>query len=175
MGSFPLLVVTASWYLSVRTVPKTRHGSIPDTPLSKGQILAGDPEGSVTDCRRILVVDDDADIQALTSTVLAGAGFEVTLASNGSEALGAVRQGAFDLVLLDINMPDMSGWETLRLMRADEAFAGLPVVMFSVKGQIRDKVHAMQEGAVDYITKPFVIDELLARVERVLDPALRGA
>jgi len=129
----------------------------------------------VTHCRRILVVDDDADIQALTSTVLAGAGYEVTLASNGSEALRALHDAGFDLMLLDINMPDMSGWETLRLLRADEAFADLPVVMFSVKGQVRDKVHAMQEGAVDYITKPFVIDQLLARVERLLDPALRGA
>jgi DNA-binding response OmpR family regulator len=129
----------------------------------------------LTHSRRILVVDDDADIQALTSTVLAGAGYEVTLASNGSEALRVVHGAGFDLMLLDINMPDMSGWETLRLLRADETFADLPVVMFSVKGQVRDKVHAMQEGAVDYITKPFVIDELLARVERLFDPALRGA
>jgi DNA-binding response OmpR family regulator len=129
----------------------------------------------VTHSRRILVVDDDADIQALTSTVLAGAGYEVTLASNGSEALRVLHDAGFDLMLLDINMPDMSGWETLRLLRADEAFADLPVVIFSVKGQVRDKVHAMQEGAIDYITKPFVIDELVARVERVLDPAVRGA
>jgi DNA-binding response OmpR family regulator len=129
----------------------------------------------VTHGRRILVVDDDADIQALTSTVLAGAGYEVALASNGPEALQALREAGFDLVLLDINMPDMSGWETLRLLRADEAFEDLPVVMFTIKGQVRDKIHAMQEGAIDYITKPFVIDELIARVERLLDPAVRGA
>jgi DNA-binding response OmpR family regulator len=155
--------------------PENRHGSTPGTPLSGGQILANDPEGAVTDCRRILVVDDDVDIQALTSTVLAGAGYEVSQASGGPEALAALRRDGFDLVLLDINMPDMSGWETLRLIRADETLASLPVVMFSVKGQVRDKVHAMQEGAADYITKPFVVDELLARVERVLDPAARGA
>ena len=125
----------------------------------------------MTRSRRILVVDDDADIQALTSTVLAGAGYEVTLASNGPEAIRTTRADAFDLVLLDINMPEMSGWETLRLLRSDGGFSNVPVVMFSIKGQVRDKVHAMQEGAIDYITKPFEIDELLKRVERVLDAA----
>jgi DNA-binding response OmpR family regulator len=129
----------------------------------------------VTHSRRILVVDDDADIQALTSTVLAGAGYEVTVAASGPEALRALRAAGFDLVLLDINMPEMSGWETLRLLRADDGFTDLPVVIFSIKGQVRDKIHAMQEGAIDYITKPFVIDELISRVARVLDPAAREA
>lgn len=129
----------------------------------------------MTHSRRILVVDDDVDIQALTGTVLAGAGYEVTLASNGPEALEALQAAGFDLVLLDINMPDMSGWETLRLLRADDGSTNLPVVIFSVKGQVRDKIHAMQEGAVDYITKPFEIDDLVSRVERVLDPAAREA
>jgi DNA-binding response OmpR family regulator len=124
----------------------------------------------VTSSRRILVVDDDADIQALTSTVLASAGYDVTTASTGGEAIETVRGASFDLVLLDVNMPEMTGWETLRLLRADAVFASLPVVMFSVKGEVRDKVHAMQEGAVDYITKPFVVDELLVRVQRLLEP-----
>lgn len=125
----------------------------------------------MTSCRRILVVDDDTDIQALTSTVLASADYDVSTASNGRQAIEAIRASTFDLVLLDVNMPEMTGWEALRLLRADPVLADLPVVMFSVKGEIRDKVHAMQEGAVDYITKPFVVDELLARVKRLLQPS----
>jgi len=124
----------------------------------------------VTSSRRILVVDDDADIQSLTRAVLERASYDVVSASNGRQAIEAMRGGTFDLVLLDVNMPEMNGWETLRLLRADRAFASLPVVMFSVKGEIRDKVHAMQEGAVDYIAKPFVVDELVARIRRLLQP-----
>jgi DNA-binding response OmpR family regulator len=124
----------------------------------------------VTSPRRILVVDDDADIQILTRTVLERAGYEVVTASNGRQAIESMRDRAPDLVLLDINMPEMNGWETLRLLRAERAFSSLPVVMFSVKGEIRDKVHAMQEGAMDYISKPFVVDDLLVRVRRLLRP-----
>lgn len=121
--------------------------------------------------RRILVVDDQSDILELTSTVLSGAGYEVVALDSGAEAVERVGREPFDLVLLDINMPGMDGWETLRLMRADERLAGLPIVMFSIKGELRDKVLSMQEGAVDYITKPFMVDTLLARVQRVLDQA----
>jgi len=120
---------------------------------------------------RILVVDDQQDILDLTATVLRGAGYVVEAVSSGGDALRQLSQQPFDLVLLDINMPEMDGWETLRIIRADDALAGLPVVMFSVKGELHDKVHGMQEGAQDYITKPFVIDELLERVEQILTVA----
>jgi DNA-binding response OmpR family regulator len=129
----------------------------------------------VTTSRLILVVDDDADIRTLTRTVLSSAGYDVRSASSGAEALRILHDAPFDLVLLDVNMPGMSGWETLRLLKAGDPGAGLPVVMFSVKGEVRDKVHAMQEGAVDYITKPFDVDELLIRVRRVLEPTPREA
>lgn len=122
---------------------------------------------------RILVVDDQREILDLTATVLSGAGYRVETGSSGAEALRRLAEERFDLVLLDVNMPGMDGWETLRLLRADEQLAGLQVVMFSVKGELSDKVHSLQEGASGYITKPFVVDELIARVERVLaaDPA----
>jgi len=119
--------------------------------------------------RRVLVVDDDTEIRDLTRMVLARAGFEVVASASGRDALRAIRDGRYDLVLLDINMPGMDGWETLRLVRADEALPYVPVVMFSVKSEFRDRIHGIQEGAVDYITKPFEVDELLARVRRVLD------
>jgi DNA-binding response OmpR family regulator len=118
---------------------------------------------------RILVVDDDFDILEMTRTVLAGAGYRVTAVGSGREALRSVREHGFDLVLLDINMPEMDGWETLRLMAFDEETVTPPVVMFSVNSEVRNKVQGMQEGAVDYITKPFAVDDLLARVRRVLE------
>ncbi len=124
---------------------------------------------------RILVVDDQQEILDLTETVLAGGGYSISTASSGDEALGQLARESFDLVLLDINMPDMDGWETLRLLRADEQLADLAVVMFSVKGDVSDKVHSLQEGASGYITKPFVVDELVARVKRVLEAKQRPA
>jgi two-component system OmpR family response regulator len=120
---------------------------------------------------RILVVDDQPDILDLTATVLRGAGYTVEAVASGQEALVRLSRDPFHLVLLDINMPDMDGWETLRIIRADDALGTLPVVMFSVKGELHDKVHGMQEGAQDFITKPFVIDRLLERVERILAAA----
>ena len=125
--------------------------------------------------QRILVVDDQQEILDLTETVLAGGGYSISTASSGDEALGQLARESFDLVLLDINMPDMDGWETLRLLRADEQLADLAVVMFSVKGDVSDKVHSLQEGASGYITKPFVVDELVARVRRVLESKQRPA
>ena len=118
---------------------------------------------------RILVVDDQRDILDLTATVLAAGGYGVTAVDSGVEALDRLARETFDLVLLDINMPEMDGWETLRLIRADELLADLPVVMFSVKGELRDKVQGMQEGALDYITKPFEVDQLLSRVRQVIE------
>ena len=118
---------------------------------------------------RILVVDDDPDIRGLTTAVLADAGYRVAAAGSGDQALRDVAEQRYDLVLLDVNMPGMDGWETLRLIRADAELAGLPVVMFTVKGELHDKVQGLQEGAADYVTKPFVVDHLLERVGRVLE------
>jgi len=128
----------------------------------------------MSDKQRILVVDDQTEILDITATVLAGAGYEVVTASSGGQALAEAGRESFDLVLLDINMPEMDGWETLRLLRAEESPEELPVVMFSVKGELADKVRSLQEGAAGYITKPFVVDELVARVQRVLEASGQG-
>jgi DNA-binding response OmpR family regulator len=125
--------------------------------------------------RRILVVDDQQEIRELTATVLSGAGFRTETSGSGSDALRRLADEPYDLVLLDINMPEMDGWETLRLLRADEQLSAVQVVMFSVKGEVSDKVHSLQEGASGYITKPFIIDELIAGVERVLESDPRAA
>lgn len=123
----------------------------------------------MTDRQRILIVDDQTDILEMTALVLSGAGYEVSTAASGIEALDHLALHPCDLVLLDINMPVMDGWETLRLIRADNGLAHLAVVMFSVKAELRDKVFGLQEGAEDYITKPFEVDQLLYRVRRIFD------
>ncbi|MCH7781323.1 MAG: response regulator [Acidobacteria bacterium] len=129
----------------------------------------------MTDGQRILVVDDQQDIRDMTALVLSGAGYRVDTVDSGESALSALEQDRFDLVLLDINMPAMDGWETLRLIRCDEELTGLPVVMFSVKGEIRDKIESLQEGAVDFVTKPFIVDDLIERVGKVLAGAQNPA
>jgi DNA-binding response OmpR family regulator len=125
----------------------------------------------MTGGRRVLVVDDQDDIREMARLVLAGAGYEVVVAASGKEALKLARASSFDLVLLDINMPELDGWATLRLLRADEALDALPVAMFSVKSEVRDKVSGLKDGAIDYITKPFGVDELISRVSRILASA----
>ncbi|MFQ5768299.1 MAG: response regulator transcription factor [Acidobacteriota bacterium] len=123
---------------------------------------------------RILVIDDEVDVARTAALVLKKAGYAVETCHNGPDALARTSLGGLDLILLDINMPGMDGWEVLRVLKADEATASIPVAMFSVRGEIRDKVHGLQEGALDYITKPFSIDELAGRVAAILDQEERG-
>jgi two-component system KDP operon response regulator KdpE len=125
----------------------------------------------MTGPKRVLVVDDQDDIREMARLVLADAGYEVVTASSGRQALALARGSSFDLVLLDINMPELDGWATLRLLRADEALDALPVAMFSVKSEVRDKVAGLKDGAIDYITKPFGVDELANRVSKILAAA----
>ncbi len=123
---------------------------------------------------RILVVDDQAEIRELTASILEAEGYDVRLAADGHEAMRSAFRERFDLVLLDVNMPEMDGWETLRLMKTDEDLAAVPVVLFTVKGEVRDQVHALQLGASGYVTKPFAVDDLLSRIRRVLDERRPG-
>ena len=125
--------------------------------------------------QRVLVVDDQDDIREMARLVLTGAGYEVVIARSGREALRLAAEAPYDLMLLDINMPELDGWATLRLLRADETHDDLPVAMFSVKAEVRDKVAGLKDGAIDYITKPFGVDELVSRVSRILSAAADGA
>ena len=111
---------------------------------------------------RVLVVDDEAAIRRALRPPLVELGFHVTEASRGEEALQLLRAGSFDVVLLDINMPGIGGIETLRRIRA---FAPrLPVLMVTVRDGEEEKVEALEQGADDYVTKPFSIRELIARI-----------
>jgi DNA-binding response OmpR family regulator len=113
----------------------------------------------------VLVVDDDPDVRALVSTLLGRAGYLVAEAPDGRAALKALYGQRPDLVVLDVNMPDLDGWATLERIRE---LSNVPVVMLSARGEELEKVRALRAGADDYVTKPFGRQELLARVESVL-------
>jgi DNA-binding response OmpR family regulator len=110
----------------------------------------------------VLVVDDDADIRGLVRTVLQRAGHDVLEASDGREALRLFYESQPDLVLLDVSMPGLDGWETLERIRE---LSEVPVVMLTARAQELDKVRGLQAGADDYVTKPFGRQELVARIE----------
>ena len=121
--------------------------------------------------RRVLVVDDDREIQDLTATVLRDGGYAVETAGDGRAGIAAARSTRPDLILLDINMPGIDGWEALRLLRLDEATRSIPIAMFSIRFDLREKLEALKRSADDYIVKPFAYDELIERVGRLLAPA----
>ncbi len=120
--------------------------------------------------RKILVVDDDADLRRLMSLVLQMGGYDVVSAADGAEALAKVRLEAPNLVLLDIMMPEMDGFETCRRLRKLPEGANIPVIMLSAADQVADKVKGLKVGANDYITKPADSRELIARIEAQLRP-----
>lgn len=117
------------------------------------------------DTQRVLVVDDEADIIDLAALYLEGEGFEVQRASSGTEALDAVREEPPDLVILDIMLPGIDGWEVCRRIRATSS---LPIIMLTARGDPIDRVVGLELGADDYIVKPFHGRELVARVRAVL-------
>jgi two-component system KDP operon response regulator KdpE len=110
---------------------------------------------------RILIVDDEPKIRRALRSSLVLQGFEVGDARSGDEALEELRAEKYDLVLLDINMPGESGFETCRTIRSS---AEIPIVMLTVRSTEADKVHALEAGADDYVTKPFGMGELVARI-----------
>jgi two-component system KDP operon response regulator KdpE len=114
---------------------------------------------------RILAVDDDPQIRRILRITLVSKGYEVTDARSGEEALLKLEETKFDLVLLDINMPGQGGLATCRQIRRDPDIA---IIMLTVRSAERDKVEALDAGADDYITKPFSVPELLARIRAAL-------
>jgi two-component system KDP operon response regulator KdpE len=115
---------------------------------------------------RVLVVDDEPEIRRALRANLTGHGFEVDAVGDGQEALAAASRGRPDLVLLDLGLPDLPGLEVCRRLRAD-AFEG-PIIILSVQEDEDEKVRALDEGADDYLTKPFGMNELLARIRAAL-------
>ena len=116
--------------------------------------------------RRLLVVDDEPNIRELLSASLRFAGFEVDVASSGREALDAARDCQPDLVVLDVMLPDMDGFEVLRRLRG--AHRLLPVVFLTARDDTADRVAGLTLGGDDYVTKPFSLEEVVARIRAVL-------
>jgi len=114
---------------------------------------------------RILVVDDEPQIRRVLRTTISAQGYEVFDAKSGEEALLTIREQRFDLVLLDVNMPGMGGLAACREIRAGSDMA---IIMLTVRNSEQDKVTALDAGADDYITKPFGIPELSARIRAAL-------
>lgn len=117
---------------------------------------------------RILVVDDEPNALRLIGYALGIAGYDVVTAENGEEALIKIRAANPDLVILDIMLPDISGIEVCRQVRSDPATADLPIIMFSARVQVKDKIEGLDAGANEYVTKPVDPDEMVARVAALL-------
>jgi len=118
---------------------------------------------------RILCIEDEAEMVDLIRIILGRKGYEVLGASGGEEGLKKVLETKPDLVLLDLMMPDMDGWEVYQQMKADEKTRDIPVVVVTAKAQTIDKVLGLHIAKVDdYIAKPFSPEELLASVQKVL-------
>ncbi|MGH7636204.1 MAG: response regulator [Gemmatimonadaceae bacterium] len=117
---------------------------------------------------RILVVDDEPDIIALVAYHLARSGYRVSTASSGPEALQAARDEQPALVILDLMLPELSGFEVLERIRADRALADIPVLMLTARREESDRVQGLSLGADDYLVKPFSPKELVLRVRNIL-------
>ena len=115
--------------------------------------------------KQILVADDDPDMRNIISFKLGREGFEVTVVSDGEEALAAIEQNDYQLLILDIMMPVLDGLQVLKQVR--ESNRSLSVIILSAKGQEKDVVQGLNLGADDYISKPFRPAELIARVHRI--------
>lgn len=114
---------------------------------------------------RILVVDDEIRIARFVELELKYEGYDIQVRYNGRDGLSAMKETPFDLVILDVMMPDLSGIEVLRRIRQT---SDVPVIMLTAKGETMDKVMGLDFGADDYLTKPFEIEELLARIRSAL-------
>ena len=127
-------------------------------------------EPQATSASRVaLIAEDDSDIRELVATKLAGAGFRVIAAADGTSALTALREQRPDVALLDVMMPGASGLEILAELRREPATAAIPVILLSARSREFDIETGIASGASDYIVKPFSPRELLERVESVLE------
>lgn len=149
----PTLVETLSEVIPSRTVVSAKV-----TAVSETEVIG-----------KILVVDDNDANQEILSRHLVQQGYSIELSDNGTEALAKLRQGAYDLVLLDVMMPDMDGYEVLQRMKADAVLRNIPVIMISACADISQVILCIEKGAEDYLPKPFNSTLLKARISATLE------
>lgn len=117
---------------------------------------------------RILAVDDSPSMRDMVRIALTDAGYDVTQATDGQEALDIARNAAFDLVLSDVNMPRMNGIELIRALRAESAYKHTPILMLTTESSVDRKREGKDAGATGWIVKPFDPEQLVATMQRVL-------
>ena len=120
--------------------------------------------------KTILAIDDDPDMLCLIVRSLADSGYEVVTAGSGREGLRRAHVEHPDLILLDLVMQDMDGWQTLSRLQRDERCRDIPVVILSSREAPEDKIRALQEGASDFLTKPFTMRDSIDRIQAILKP-----
>jgi DNA-binding response OmpR family regulator len=129
---------------------------------------------------RVLVIDDEAPIRLLCRVNLEAAKIEVSEAEDGKSGLEVARAERPDVILLDVMMPGMDGWQVFEQLLQDESTAKIPIVFLTARAELRDQARGLELGGIDYVTKPFnplhlapLIEDLLARVERGEEQELR--
>lgn len=138
---------------------------------ARPEALAGAPNLSDTcPVRRILIVDDDCEMVDLLRQSLAREGFELSAAESGEEGIEMGRNNENDLILLDVSLPDINGFEVLRRLRRE---SDIPVIMLTARGEEIDRIVGLEIGADDYLPKPYSVRELIARINAILRRASR--
>jgi DNA-binding response OmpR family regulator len=117
--------------------------------------------------KRIALIEDDSDIAFTIRLNLEREGYTVTQFNRGNDGMAAVQRGGFEFVILDLNLPDLDGLTICRELRRDPATAAIPILMLTARGSERDRITGLELGADDYVTKPFSVRELVARVGAV--------
>jgi len=118
---------------------------------------------------KILIVDDEPDLVETIRFSLELEGYNVLVASNGEEGLNLARQEKPDLILLDLMLPKLDGYKVCRLLKFDERYKHIPILMLTAKTQEKDKILGKETGANEYITKPFDMDELMEKIKAYLN------
>ncbi|MEI6863674.1 MAG: response regulator, partial [Candidatus Omnitrophota bacterium] len=124
--------------------------------------------------KKILIVDDEKQLVSLVRLHMEMSGYEVLSASDGEEALAVANRDKPDLMILDLMLPKIDGWEVCKRLRAESKSGDIPVIMLTARSETEDKLKGFECGADDYMTKPFSPRELVARVKRVLARAEKG-
>jgi two-component system alkaline phosphatase synthesis response regulator PhoP len=119
--------------------------------------------------KKILIVDDEVDLVETVRFPLEMEGFNVLVSYNGEDALNKARKESPDLIILDLMLPKLDGYKVCRLLKFDEKYKHIPILMLTAKTQEKDKILGMETGADEYITKPFEMDDLLEKVKTYLN------
>jgi DNA-binding response OmpR family regulator len=121
--------------------------------------------------RRILIVEDESDFRDLIGHLLSEKGYDVKTAANGEEGLRLYSEVSPDLVLLDVHLPDMTGFEICRKIRAEGPRAATPILICTVRSEVAPVAEGLGSGATDYVIKPFQVNDLLDRISAALAPS----